>query len=74
MPSTTFENFVSKDESIYVKFQQNLLVGFIHIGSRTINYKNQSRSFYKLTANCVIDFWLYDKIRRKGNGKVFQII
>jgi len=70
---TTAEKIMVNDCRVYVKTEGNNFFGFIKVGPKHLFYHDYTGQIIEMTALCVLDFYVYEKLQRSGYGrKIFD--
>ena len=66
---TSFDRFLSSDHRLYIKVENDALIGYIKVGEKDLFYYTRNGEIIKLAPLCVLDFYVCESRQRSGLGK-----
>lgn len=69
-PITSMAKFAGTDQRIYIRVVQNRVEGMLKVGPKNLFYRDKAGRCKELTPICVLDFYVNEKLQRRGLGRV----
>lgn len=67
---TTYSRFIYSNHKLFIKFDDNKMIGFIKIGTKNLIYNDWQGKMKELAPLCVLDFYVHESVQRHGFGKL----
>jgi GNAT superfamily N-acetyltransferase len=67
--TTSTKFFSSSDNKLYLKIDQQKVVGILKIGIRRLFYSNEIGRIIEISPLCLLDFYIHERYQRSGYGK-----
>jgi alpha-tubulin N-acetyltransferase 1 len=66
---TSAHKFFISNHRIFIKAEQNKVLGFIKVGSKKLFLRDRNYNYHEVNALCVLDFYVHESTQRRGIGK-----
>ena len=66
---TSAHKFFISNHRIFIKAEQNKVLGFIKVGAKKLFLRDRSYNYHEVNALCVLDFYVHESTQRRGIGK-----
>jgi len=66
---TNSHNFFTSYDRLFIKFEKNILIGYLRTGQRKLFIKDENNNYSTQSPICVIDFFVFKQYERLGYGK-----
>ena len=67
---TTTEKFIMQSDNVlYIKSENNKVVGFLKTGYKHLFQRNLGGRIIEITPLCVLDFYVHESMQRGGHGR-----
>ena len=66
---TSAHKFFISNHRIFIKAEQNKVLGFIKVGSKKLFLRDRGFNYHEVNTLCVLDFYVHESTQRRGIGK-----
>ena len=66
---TSAHKFFISNHRIFIKAQQNKVLGFIKVGMKKLFLRDRYYNYHEVNTLCVLDFYVHESTQRRGIGK-----
>ncbi len=66
---TSAHKFFISNHRIFIKAEQNKVLGFIKVGSKKLFLRDRNYNYHEVNTLCVLDFYVHESTQRRGIGK-----
>ena len=66
---TSAHKFFISNHRIFIKADQNKVLGFIKVGSKKLFLRDRNFNYHEVNTLCVLDFYVHESTQRRGIGK-----
>ena len=66
---TSAHKFFISNHRIFIKAEQNKVLGFIKVGSKKLFLRDRNFNYHEVNTLCVLDFYVHESTQRRGIGK-----
>ena len=66
---TNTNRFFPSNHRLFIKAEKNIVYGYIKIGPKNLFLRDRYFNYHERKTLCVLDFYVYDNVQRKGIGK-----
>ena len=66
---TSAHKFFISNHRIFIKAEQNKVLGFIKVGSKKLFLRDRCFNYHEVNTLCVLDFYVHESTQRRGIGK-----
>ena len=66
---TNTNSFFPSNYTLFIKADNNVVFGYIKLGLKKLFLKDRLFNFHERTTLCVLDFYVYESVQRRGIGK-----
>ncbi len=66
---TTASKFFSSNHRIFIKAENNKVVGFLKVGVKKLFVRDELANYHEISPLCVLDFYVHESQQRGGHGK-----
>ena len=66
---TNTSRFFPSNHRLFIKAEGNMVFGYLKIGLKKLFLRDRLFNYHERKTLCVLDFYVYDAVQRKGIGK-----
>ena len=70
VPISSFNKLQISNHRIYLKINNEKVIGFIKVGKKDLFYRHLNGKFTEMQPLCVLDFYVHESYQRNGYGKI----